>query len=545
MSIDEKLRQTFERHGKDVHPRRGAWPEIERRVRASHRRRILVVGAGVALSVTAIALALPRVLNERPIDPTIRSGWRQIESRGAGVRLSYPRDWIATDESQYIALTPPGPPRGPEGLLAFQMTVGRLRGRYDAHPNIASYGERKTGEIDGRRFVRNEWTGVTDPVPPPQNVFHVQYLIDWVGPEPSQPYALHIAIAARFPDLWERYLPTAERIVRTVEPSSSETPTQPAVLSKINERVSLLATGKDAIWGLYKNSSSSRSGVLLRIDPHTNEVTNRIGAGENPMAVAADPSAIWVTNNDGCTSGCLQYETTPIARNSLTRFDPSSRRMVSTMKVPQRPQDVTLAFGSVWVTAAGPLGDKGTRLLRIDPTTNAIIAGMRLGETDIFAAIDHDDRYIWVLNPQQGGHSFQVVRVDPRNNGVTRFREIPGSTGVSSLTTGAGSVWITSIGKESASGLARLDATTGRTLASITLPDASPFGLTAVTSGEGFIWATSYRGSLWKVDPSTNAPVGDPVLIGDSPPNGANHVATGFGSVWIVVDDAQIWRMSP
>ncbi len=328
-------------------------------------------------------------------------------------------------------------------------------------------------------------------------------------------------------------------------PLTSPGASEPQLTTKVDAPAFRLDSGRNGIWGLVASPEARERGRLLRIDPSRNSVTKTIEVGESPGAFAVDDDAVWVTHNDGCygTEVCLTYETVPISRNSVARLDPATGDLVANIDV-YHPQDVESVFGAVWVTSSGDRGSPGTRLVRIDPATNEVTASINIGDTEHFSRIDYSDRYLWLLNPLAHG-DFQVVRVDPSDHSITRFGSIDGSSSESAIVVGYSSVWVTTVGQDSASGLARLDPATGEVIARITLPDAAPVGLLAVSTGEDFVWATSTRGYLWKVDPNTNKPVGDPVLIGDAPPVAATDVVTGFGSVWVASGDGKIWRLEP
>ncbi len=154
---------------------------------------------------------------------------------------------------------------------------------------------------------------------------------------------------------------------------------------------------------------------------------------------------------------------------------------------------------------------------------------------------------VWVSLPEKAGSNgvpTKIYRIDPATNRATSVATIL-EEGTADITAGAGAVWVTAPMQTSASGLVRLDPATGSVVARITLPDAAPVGLTAVTTGDGFVWATSSRGSFWKVDPAGDRPIGDPQLIGAVPPEGAPDVVAAFGSLWVASDDGHIWQFTP
>jgi streptogramin lyase len=279
-----------------------------------------------------------------------------------------------------------------------------------------------------------------------------------------------------------------------------------------------------------------------RIDPRTGKSTARIAVGYEPLGIAADDTAVWVTNGPGCgDAGPCGSRNFP-QQNSVMRIDPRTNRVVANIRVLQ-PYAVTLGFGSVWVTGDG--SGSGTVLVRIDPRSNRVVSTTRLSRSVAgYANLTTAGRFVWVTVPAKNG-TFQIVRVDPSTDAVTLLATVQGAGVAADIAGGPGAVWVTQPQTTSPSGLARLDPSTGRVVARITLPDAAPVGLDAVTTGGGYVWATSVRGYFWKVDPATNRRVGAPIQLGAAPPVAAPDVLVAYGSVWAAVDDGHIWQLAP
>ena len=74
---------------------------------------------------------------------------------------------------------------------------------------------------------------------------------------------------------------------------------------------------------------------MSQIEPSTNRVVRTIRVGKDPIAVATGEGAVWVTNyGDG----------------TLSRIDPRRGRVVVTMGVGPNPDHVAAGYGGVWVT---------------------------------------------------------------------------------------------------------------------------------------------------------------------------------------------------
>jgi streptogramin lyase len=102
------------------------------------------------------------------------------------------------------------------------------------------------------------------------------------------------------------------------------------------------AIGRDAVW-----VAARTAGVVMRIDPATNQVGPpvRVGAGPAMGAAAADGSIV-VPNARGRT---------------LSRIDPARNAVIETVRVGPRPVKVVRVGGALWVTHLG-----GSALWRVN-----------------------------------------------------------------------------------------------------------------------------------------------------------------------------------
>ena len=99
-----------------------------------------------------------------------------------------------------------------------------------------------------------------------------------------------------------------------------------------------VASGAGAVWVL-----STRSATVLRVDPATGRVTDRIpvvarhGPGlPAPTAIAAGAHAVWVLNRNSAT---------------LTRINPETRGVEMTVElgIDRVPADLAASGGTAWV----------------------------------------------------------------------------------------------------------------------------------------------------------------------------------------------------
>jgi DNA-binding SARP family transcriptional activator/streptogramin lyase len=149
------------------------------------------------------------------------------------------------------------------------------------------------------------------------------------------------------------WLTGGHRLIR-VDPATGRIESRADIPADLNG----VAVGADAVWAVSGPTAS-----VLRIDPYTAAVTDRIsivtrpdGRSPYPVAVAADARFVWVLNGNTAT---------------LTKIDPELRRIVATLRLGLSRGSVRLATGegAVWVSSESD----GT-VTRIDAETDAMTA---------------------------------------------------------------------------------------------------------------------------------------------------------------------------
>ncbi len=174
----------------------------------------------------------------------------------------------------------------------------------------------------------------------------------------------------------------------------------PALKVDAQESTFGLAASGGSIW-----AGGLAIGDVLRIDPASGKVTQRISVGARVFNLAAAPGAIWAVANLSSTA---------------TRIDSHTGRITATVRVGSGPYDVAWGFGSAWVSNASD----GT-VSRI--TGRRIVKTIKVGvEPNGLAAFG---RYVWVTDHTAG----KLVRVDPRTNKVTASLALPGADWVTGL----------------------------------------------------------------------------------------------------------------
>jgi len=141
----------------------------------------------------------------------------------------------------------------------------------------------------------------------------------------------------------------------------------------------------------------NKEGSLISIDPATNRLVGRpIPLGRAPTALAAGNGALWVVDE---------------VEGTLTRVDPTRRRIVARVKVGQMPTALAVRAGSGWVANTGD----GT-VSRIDPRTDRVADTFRVGVAPRALAVGAGA--IWVVSTGTG----LLSRIDPVTGKVAVVR---------------------------------------------------------------------------------------------------------------------------
>jgi streptogramin lyase len=175
-----------------------------------------------------------------------------------------------------------------------------------------------------------------------------------------------------------------------------------------------IAAGAGSIWLLWADG-----GRALRLDPTTGAVVRRIPDETSPSGIAFGNGALWLSE-----------------LASVSRVDPLTDTLTGTAQVGalQGLGSTTVAAGggSVWV-AKSESGD----VWQVSPNGPTSVGRIPVGPNVGHIAVGQGG--VWVARPKAG----QVVRIDPRTG---RLRTIAVGTGAYAVATGAGLVWVTTVG---------------------------------------------------------------------------------------------------
>ena len=194
----------------------------------------------------------------------------------------------------------------------------------------------------------------------------------------------------------------------------------------------------------------------------------------------------------------------------------------SPIAVARPPLRLAVGPRTVWVTSAVD----GT-LTGIDPHTRQVVSKRQVGKGVSGVTIGAGS--VWVSNPRTG----TVLRLDTAGK-VTARLHLGGSPGA--IVSGGGRIWVAD---EDGAGVTAIDGPTARVIRRGLAPHAAPLRLAV---GAGGLWVNSAStGTVRRIDLGTMA-VGPPILAGRGPAG----VTVGHGLVWVANSrSATVTRVDP
>ncbi|HJR98095.1 MAG TPA: ABC transporter substrate-binding protein [Actinomycetota bacterium] len=251
--------------------------------------------------------------------------------------------------------------------------------------------------------------------------------------------------------------------------------------------------GLDSLWVTDQESST-----LVRVDPETFGVDERIPVGAGPTGVTTAEGFVWVANTDDRT---------------ISVVDPQAHRVVQTIVVGNGPSGIVADGDRVWVA-----NSVDATVSEIDAIDGRVIDTYAVGEspTGLTAA----EGAIWVANERSG----TVSRVA---SGEGETQTVPVGRGPVDIEAGLGMLWVANAGDAT---VTRIDPSTG-SVTSTERMGGTPVALTTTPDG---VWvANAGDGSVERIDPET-ARVSETYDVGNAP----QALAGTDGGVWVGVQAA-------
>jgi serine/threonine-protein kinase len=184
--------------------------------------------------------------------------------------------------------------------------------------------------------------------------------------------------------------------------------------------------------------------------------------------------------------------------------------VLAPIEVGRPPLRLAVDPQAVWVTSAAD----GT-LSRIDPET-AAVAGRPLHLEKGIAGVTTGAGSVWVSSPRG-----EVLRVDPDSRRVTARIDVGGRPGA--IVAGGGRIWVAD---DAGGGVTTINAAGGRVFKRGIAPHVAPLRLAV---GAGAVWVSSAStGAVRRIDLGT-AIAGPPIPAGRGPAG----VTVGGGLVWV------------
>jgi DNA-binding beta-propeller fold protein YncE len=265
-----------------------------------------------------------------------------------------------------------------------------------------------------------------------------------------------------------------------------------------------------------------RAGTVARIDPATNRIVAQVPISSGlPTRFAFGAEGLWLENYSDST---------------VAQIDPATNRVIAQVAgAGENCCAVAVGAGSIWAQQ----GDPPNVLTRIDAATKKVSATI---------AVRNFFGVLFAYDSAWGTSGSNVVRIDPHTNAVVARVSVPGLSATSLdtdlpwMAAGANGIWV-SAGRS----VARIDPTTNRLVAVIPIVGVESRTWSFVAASDNAVWVVGPRrdGSarLWRIDPATNAVVGELLLSKTSSVEG---LAVGEGAVWVsLFDTNKVLRIAP
>ncbi|HWM13661.1 MAG TPA: BTAD domain-containing putative transcriptional regulator [Gaiellaceae bacterium] len=279
------------------------------------------------------------------------------------------------------------------------------------------------------------------------------------------------------------------------------------------------------------------------IRPDTSEVVARVRVGSSPALIREGGGSVWVADRLDLT---------------VTEIDLESRRVLRTVGVGFRPDDLAARDDTVWAfdkeeRVLARLGEEqtwdrfehpdfteveriavddhavwlagGKRLIRVDPTSGAVVGNVSMpAQVDGVAAAGDD---VWAVSSAAAS----VLRVDPRTAEIKSRISMARDSGPQALTISADTDFIWVLNGDSAT-VVKIDPSLHDVVETYRLGLGR--GSLALAAGEGAAWiSNAFDGTVTRIDGRTNEVASIAVSAYSSP----KDVTFAGGLVWVSVAD--------
>jgi YVTN family beta-propeller protein len=150
--------------------------------------------------------------------------------------------------------------------------------------------------------------------------------------------------------------------------------------------------------GRYIWTTEQNPGVLVKIDPSTNQVVFTESVNESAGGLLYCDGSIWVAS--------LTHFSQPAGAGTLKRINPADGTVIAEIPIGLFPLGVTSFGGYLWI------GNRNSNTIsKVDPTTNTVVD--TISSIHPFEIVD-DGKYLWASNRTSG----TVSKIDPSTDQV-------------------------------------------------------------------------------------------------------------------------------
>lgn len=281
--------------------------------------------------------------------------------------------------------------------------------------------------------------------------------------------------------------------------------------------------------------------VLLRFDPLTHTILERIQISGVPVALATSEDSVWVIESSGSE------------HSNILRIDKDINLVVTSIPIAQgRAVSIAIGQGSVWVGIAephevdvAPYGGveffRPGGVVRIDEATNRIIEYIETSA--VVADLFMEGHFLWTLEVRSIYTYFDKIDL------VSRIiKQIPESIATSEfihqfVQMTMSSNWLWTIARdESSRYIFRINPIDGKVEATIEMGENATDTPLAITASGNIVWVALNNGKVQKIDSST-----DQIIASiDTGGNQLSDIFYASGSIWVISrTEGMVYQINP
>ena len=255
------------------------------------------------------------------------------------------------------------------------------------------------------------------------------------------------------------------------------------------------------------------NGHLVQVDPGTNSMVSAIKTDTTSMPQDHYCAGLGTDGNDiwSCSAAGDEDNRTI----NVLRIDTSTQNIVATFEIGKIWDQIYMPFtqNQIWV-----LTERGSKLVGIDVSNNQVNPAIDLGMRCFHLAALNN-----ILYATCGGDNL-VLKIDPGKKEIIARQTVPGPTFIAATQSG---IWVSQ-----ANSVTRIDPKSLNPLVTIT----GISGQSDIYATEIAVWVWEYgKGILYKIDPATNEIV--ELIKPEKPFISGGGVLPSSDSIWLTADE--------